>query len=138
MDIGAVFAISLATLLFGIAFVGGYTFLLHRAGFRLGMRCRGKTSPWRGTVGLALACVPIGALFALLPFGPVWLKVVVVCSVYLVHAQSICVGFCAGWKVGSEQLRRQYLRNVEAWLGEWECQLGEKRYGYGSPFEPDA
>ncbi|MFQ3586320.1 MAG: hypothetical protein SNJ74_07380 [Fimbriimonadaceae bacterium] len=138
MDIGAVFAISLVALLFGTTFVCGYTFLLHRAGFSLGMRCRGKNSPWRGTVSLALAFVPIGALFALLPFGPVWLKAVVVCSVYLVHAQPVCVGFCAGWKVGHEQLRRQFKKNVEDWLGEWECRLGEKRYGFGSPLEPDA
>jgi hypothetical protein len=74
---------------------------------------------------IGVALIPLPVLTAFLGIDP-FMKVAAVISVYLVHAQPIGIGFWAGRELRRINDEKKWRRNVDNWLGEWECQASEE------------
>lgn len=118
---GAFFLMAFVGMFVGTAVLGFYVFYLYRFGMRIGERAPLNRPMWMGIVGIALAWPPL----CVWPYFTDWhifMQIAISMAFYLLSAYPMAVGFGAAIEVRREQSKRRYRKNVDDWLGEWECE----------------
>lgn len=125
MESGTFLLASFATLAVGTAMLCSYVYGLYRLGFSLGCRFLSNGPIPLGALLLALGCIPFSAAFALLPMDAFW-KAPLVLSVYIVHAQPVCIGYWGARLVNRSDEEHRWAKIADDWLAEWECRPSEE------------
>ena len=121
MDSGTFLLSVFGALVFGTIIVCGYTYLLHRLGYWMAQRDSESSPRWLGVLLLAVAWIPVSFFGFLLPIDP-FMKAACALSLYLVHAQPCCLGYWGGRLARQIEHERRWRKNIDDWLGEWECE----------------
>lgn len=129
MDGIVFFAASMAGMFFGTVFLAAYVFAFYRLGIWLGDRSALNQPLWRGVVPIALGWGPI-SIWPFLTDWDIFLKMGIAMGFYFLGACPTAMGFGAAVEVRHAQAKRRFTKNVDDWLGEWECEpatfLGEE------------
>lgn len=125
MDKEAIPIIAVFGLTFGMLFLTGFVYALYRLGVEFA-----KVAPrtWRlqhGILAICLAWAPIAAFALLLP-APAMMTFSMFFGIMSVGAYPCCIGFTAGRYFREKEENRQYSRNVDRWLADWECEPDEE------------
>ena len=122
MDSGAeFFLMSLMGIFFGTLGLGAYMYFAYRLGLWLGHRAPPTRSISRGLALIAACCQPI-SLWPFLTDWDAFLKVGIALAFYVLNAFPISVAYGSAVELQREHAKRRFRKNVDDWLGEWECE----------------
>lgn len=124
MESGTVFLATLAVLTVGTASLCAYLYGL----FRLGCAVSAKWAVRQPlAIGVCLVAAPwtlLPIIVALSPVEPFW-RLPIGLSLFILHAQPFCLGYCSGRIARREEDERRWAKNTDDWLAEWECRPSE-------------
>ena len=121
MDTGPVFFLAFLGMFVGTVTITLYVFGLFKWGYRLAMGTKTLRPMWQGILAIALAWGPVSLWPVLIDWSP-FLKVGFSMAFYLLGAYPMSVGFGTGTELRKAEAKRRFRKNVDDWLGEWECE----------------
>jgi hypothetical protein len=127
------FLAALVILAFGTALGCAYVYAMYLVGRRLGSRLFLGWLPWIGMGLITLHCAVLALPAVLAPVGP-FMQLALGLSLFVLHAQPLCVGYLAERLIRRDEKERRWAKNADDWLAEWECRpIEEPRDGSASP-----
>jgi hypothetical protein len=121
MENGAFFFLAFLGMFVGTIGLGLYVYVAYRIGMRLGARAGLNRPMWLGILFIALVCQP----FSFWPYLTDWhafMKLGIAMAFFLLNAYPTAIGYGAAVEMSKEQSKRRFRKNVDDWLGEWECE----------------
>jgi hypothetical protein len=120
MDTGAFFLASLFGMFFGTMFLAAYLYAGYRFGVRMGERAPAGRRLWQGAAGFALVWAPLSSWPFLAGWNP-FLATGAAMAFFLLHAYPMSIGYGVALDARAKEASRRFRKNVDDWLGEWEC-----------------
>lgn len=120
MDPVTVFIAAMGIFVFGGITLAVYAYGLHQIGMTLAHRQKWQDEIWKCARRIYLWCLPLLGLGFLFPIHPV-LQVGVSVIAYILHAHPLSVGYWSARERLESEDRLRFRKNVDDWLGEWEC-----------------
>jgi hypothetical protein len=105
----------------GSVILGFQVFLLYRGGLKLGSQAPANRPMWIGIAFVAAGWTIPSIWPYFTPWDP-FLKLGISMAFYLLNAYPMAVGYGAALEGVREQAKRRFRKNVDDWLGEWECE----------------
>ncbi|MBX3117732.1 MAG: hypothetical protein KF784_01605 [Fimbriimonadaceae bacterium] len=121
MDPGTVFITAMGFFIFGGIALAVYAYCLHQIGMTLAHRQKWQGEVWRAASRIYFWCLPILGLGFFFSVSTV-LQIGISVIAYILHAHPLSVGYWSERERIESAAKLRFRKNVDDWLGEWECQ----------------